>query len=45
VTPNPFWDALILEAAIEGGADVVYSEDLQDGRAYGNATVRDPFAA
>lgn len=40
-----YWDALILEAAVEAGADVVYSEDLQHGRAYQGVSVVDPFAA
>jgi predicted nucleic acid-binding protein len=40
-----YWDALILEAAVESGADVVYSEDLQHGRAYQGVSVVDPFAA
>ena len=39
-----YWDALILEAAVEAGAATVYSEDLQHGRAYGGVTVLDPFA-
>lgn len=38
-----YWDALILEAAVEAGA--VYSEDLQHGRTYRGVTVQDPFAA
>ena len=40
-----YWDALILEAAVEAGAGTVYSEDLQHGRTYQGVTVRDPFAA
>jgi len=40
-----FWDALILEAAVEGGAGSLYSEDLQAGRAYRGVTVVDPFTA
>jgi predicted nucleic acid-binding protein len=43
--PVSFWDALILEAAIEAGADTVFSEDLQPGLSYDAVTVRDPFAA
>jgi predicted nucleic acid-binding protein len=39
------WDALIVEAAIEAGADTVYSEDLQAGSGYRGVTVVDPFAA
>jgi len=38
------WDALIVEAALAGGADILYSEDLQDGRWYGDLRVVDPFA-
>ena len=40
-----YWDALILEAAVEAGAATVYSEDLQQGRAYRGVSVVDPFAA
>jgi predicted nucleic acid-binding protein len=40
-----YWDALILEAAVEAGAPTVYSEDLQHGRTYQGVTVQDPFAA
>ncbi len=40
-----FWDALILEAAVEAGARTLYSEDLQTGRAYRGVTVVDPFTA
>ena len=38
-----FYDALIVAAAIEAGCDVLYSEDMQDGRAFGKLTVRNPF--
>jgi predicted nucleic acid-binding protein len=40
-----FWDALILAAAESGGADVVFTEDLNHGQQYGNVTVRNPFLA
>jgi predicted nucleic acid-binding protein len=40
-----FWDALILAAAESGGAEVVYTEDLNDGQQYGSVTVRNPFRA
>jgi len=39
----PFWDALILAAAESGGAELVYTEDLNDGQEYGAVTVRNPF--
>ena len=38
-----FWDALILAAAEAGGAEVLYTEDLNDGQQYGAVTVRNPF--
>jgi len=38
-----FWDALILAAAASGGAEVVFTEDLNDGQKYGSVTVRNPF--
>ena len=40
-----FWDSLIIEAAIRGGAKILYTEDLQDGRVIESLTVRNPFAA
>lgn len=39
-----FWDALIVVAASKGGADILVSEDLADGRKFGAVMVRDPFA-
>lgn len=38
-----YWDALILEAAVESGADVLLSEDLQAGDAYRDMRVENPF--
>jgi predicted nucleic acid-binding protein len=38
-----FWDALILAAAQSGGAEILYTEDLNDGQQYGSVTVRNPF--
>jgi predicted nucleic acid-binding protein len=38
-----FWDALILAAAEAGGAEVLYTEDLNDGQRYGNVLVQNPF--
>lgn len=40
-----FWDALILDAAHVSGAEVLYSEDLSDGQAYGAVRVVNPFRA
>jgi predicted nucleic acid-binding protein len=38
-----FWDALIVAAALSAGAEVLYTEDLNDGQQYGSVTVRNPF--
>lgn len=38
-----FWDALILRAAIEGGASRLYSEDLQHGQVFETLTVENPL--
>lgn len=40
-----FWDAMIVQAALQAGASVLYSEDMQDGRAFESMMVRNPFAA
>jgi predicted nucleic acid-binding protein len=34
-----FWDALIVQAAIQAGADRLVSEDLQHGRRFGSLTI------
>ena len=38
-----FWDALIVQAAIEAGCDRLYSEDLNAGQKFGAVTVVNPF--
>ncbi len=38
-----FYDALIVAAAGEAGCDLLYSEDLQDGRAFGGLKIVNPF--
>ena len=40
-----FWDALIVETAQEEGADVLVTEDLQDGWTIGAMRVWNPFNA
>ena len=40
-----FWDALIVQAAIEGGATHLLSEDLQHGRSIDGVTIQNPFRA
>jgi predicted nucleic acid-binding protein len=39
-----FWDALILAAAESCGAEVLYTEDLNDGQQYGPVRVENPFS-
>lgn len=38
-----FWDALIVEAALAGGAKVLYTEDMQDGLVVDGLTITNPF--
>jgi predicted nucleic acid-binding protein len=38
-----WWDALIVNSAIELGCPVLWSEDLANGQRYGSVTVRNPF--
>ena len=38
-----FYDALIVAAAAEAGCDILYSEDMQHGRAIAGLTIRNPF--
>ena len=43
-TSFPFWDALILEAALRGGTDRLLTEDLQHGgQKTEDLTVENPF--
>lgn len=39
-----FYDALIIQAAIDLDCKLLYSEDLQDGRQFGPLTLKNPFA-
>lgn len=38
-----FYDAMIVQAALDLGCETLYSEDFQDGRKYGSLTVVNPF--
>ena len=38
-----FWDALICQGALAGGAGVLLSEDMQDGLMADGLTILDPF--
>lgn len=39
-----FWDALIVQAAIEGHASTLYSEDMQHGQMFDSLRVVNPFS-
>lgn len=43
VSSISFYDALIVQAAIDTGCKVLYSEDLQAGQTYGGVSVKNPF--
>jgi predicted nucleic acid-binding protein len=40
-----FYDSLIVASAMECGAKVLYSEDLQAGRRFGDLEIKDPFVS
>jgi predicted nucleic acid-binding protein len=37
------WDAMVVEAAIRSGAEILYTEDFQHGRRFDALTVINPF--
>jgi predicted nucleic acid-binding protein len=40
-----FWDSLIIQAALHGGATILYTEDLQHGQIIETLSVENPFLA
>jgi len=38
-----FWDALIIHSALEGGASILYSEDMQDGQVFETLRIKNPL--
>jgi predicted nucleic acid-binding protein len=38
-----FWDSMIVQAAVRGGAEVLLSEDLSDGQTLHGVRIRNPF--
>jgi predicted nucleic acid-binding protein len=38
-----FWDALIIRAALESGCELLFSEDMRQGRRFGELSVDNPF--
>lgn len=39
-----FWDSLIVQAAIQGACDQLYSEDLNAGQRFGSVRIVNPFS-
>jgi predicted nucleic acid-binding protein len=38
-----FWDAMIIESAIRGGAKILMTEDLPNGQEISEVTIKNPF--
>lgn len=38
-----WYDALVVAAALQGGCEVLYSEDMQHGRRFGDLVIQNPF--
>jgi predicted nucleic acid-binding protein len=38
-----FWDAMVVQAALEGGCDRLYTEDLNPGQRFGSLVTVNPF--
>ncbi|MBM4355031.1 MAG: PIN domain-containing protein [Deltaproteobacteria bacterium] len=38
-----FWDAMVVQAALSAGCELLLSEDLQHGRRFGKLRVENPF--
>jgi predicted nucleic acid-binding protein len=38
-----WYDSLVVAAAIEGGVQILYSEDFQHGQEFGNLSIENPF--
>ncbi|HEY4745211.1 MAG TPA: PIN domain-containing protein [Desulfuromonadaceae bacterium] len=38
-----FWDAMIVAAAIAGGTEIIFTEDLNHGQIIGGVMVKNPF--
>jgi len=38
-----YWDALIVETALDAGADILFTEDLQNGQVFDSLRIVNPF--
>jgi len=39
-----FWDAMVIEAAVQSGCEVLWTEDLNDGQVLRGVQIRNPFS-
>lgn len=39
-----WWDAMVLNSAMEVGCSILWTEDFNNGQRYGQVTIRNPFA-
>jgi predicted nucleic acid-binding protein len=39
------WDAMVIEAALRGGAQTLYTEDLNHGQRFESLTLVNPFVS
>lgn len=40
-----FYDSMIVASALQSGVKILYSEDLQAGRRFGNLEIKNPFSS
>ena len=38
-----FWDSMIIQAAVKGGAELLLTEDLEDGKVVKGVEIRNPY--
>ncbi len=38
-----FWDSLVIQAAVKGGAEVLFSENLNSGQIVSSVEIKNPF--
>ena len=38
-----FWDSMIIQAAVKGGAELLLTEDLEDGKVVKGVKIRNPY--
>jgi predicted nucleic acid-binding protein len=43
-TQISFWDAMVVEAAVQSGCEILWTEDLNDGQVVRGVRIRNPFS-